>query len=222
MNPHTGPFKAVLFDLDGTLLDTLEDLGASVNRVLQRAGFPVHPIDSYRYFVGEGASMLVERSLPPAHRQPAEVKHFLAEYRAEYERSWAQTTKPYEGIPELLDELVNRGLRLGILSNKPHGMTLKCVEHYLARWHFAVVLGQRDQVARKPDPSGAHEAAGIMQVAPGEVLYVGDTATDMQTARAAGMFALGCTWGFRTEKELQENGAHAIAHHPREIPPLIS
>ena len=212
-----GRFDGVLFDLDGTLLDTLRDLGDAVNRVLARHGHPPHPLSSYNYFVGEGARTLIERSLPPAERDAATVDAVLADYRRDYSRNWNVSTKPYEGIPEALRELRSRGLTLGVLSNKPHPMTVKCIEGYLSDLSFAAVLGQRDEVPKKPDPAGAFEAARLMGVAPDRVLYVGDTGVDMQTARAAGMFALGVTWGFRPEVELRENGASAIIHHPREI-----
>ncbi len=219
MKPH---YRACLFDLDGTLLDTLRDLGESMNRVLQKHGHPIHPIDAYRYFVGEGASQLVARAFPEGHRDEVTVKGGLAEYRAVYEQHWNVHTRPYEGIPELLDALTARGLALGILSNKPHGMTQRCTQGYLARWHFACVLGQRDTVARKPNPAGALEAAELMKVTPAEVLYLGDTSTDMETARAAGMFAVGATWGFRPESELRAHGAHAIVHHPEDVLELIA
>lgn len=216
------PFRAVLFDLDGTLLDTLRDLGEAMNLVLAQRGYPTHPIDAYRYFVGEGAALLVARAFPEAHRDEASTQAGLAEYRAAYERHWNVHTRPYDGIPDLLDALAARGMALGILSNKPHGMTLRCVEGYLARWTFACVLGQRESVARKPDPAGALEAARRMRVAPDAVLYVGDTATDMDTARAAGMFAVGATWGFRPESELRDHGAQAIVHHPRDVLNLLA
>lgn len=218
---QTTAYGACLFDLDGTLLDTLRDLGESMNAVLAARGFPTHPIDAYRYFVGEGASLLVERAFPEDRRDPDSVRAGLAEYRAVYERSWNVHSRPYDGIPALLDALTERKMALGILSNKPHRMTIKCVEGYLAAWPFACVLGQRDDVARKPNPAGAFEAARLMQVAPDKVLYLGDTATDMETARAAGMFAVGATWGFRPESELRDAGAHAIVHHPGEVLALL-
>jgi phosphoglycolate phosphatase len=208
------PFKAVLFDLDGTLLDTLQDLADAVNRVMAKRGHPTHTIEAIRWFIGEGARMLVERALPEAHRSEAEIEAALADYRADYLINWNVATKPYTGIPPLLCELQARGLALGILSNKPHAMTLRCVDGYLKQFPFKAVLGQRDEVAKKPEPDGAHEAAALMGCKPEEILYVGDTAVDMQTSRAAGMFALGATWGFRPESELRENGADAIIHHP--------
>lgn len=210
-------FDGVLFDLDGTLLATLQDLGDAVNRVLAARGWPTHDLEAYRYFVGEGASTLIERALPAAHRDAASVRSALAAYRADYEKHWNVTTRPYDGIVEMLAELRRRGLTLGVLSNKPHAMTVRCIESYFPGVPFPALLGQRDEVAKKPDPAGAYEAARLMGVAPDRVLYVGDTGTDMQTACAAGMFALGVTWGFRPEQELLDNGAQALAHHPRDI-----
>jgi phosphoglycolate phosphatase len=215
-------YRAVLFDLDGTLLDTLDDLGDSINRALVRLGFPTHGRESFRYFVGEGARMLVERALPEDRRDPATAEAALRAYREEYRTGWNIKTRIYDGIPAMLDTLTARGIALGILSNKPHEMTLQCVQGYLDRWSFGVILGQRDHVARKPDPAGALEAATALRVAPADVLYLGDTATDMQTARAAGMFAVGAAWGFRPESELREHGAHAIVHHPDDVLKLIA
>lgn len=214
--------RGVLFDLDGTLLDTLEDIGGSVNRVLARRHLPVHPIAAYRDFVGDGARVLIQRALPEGRRDEATVRDGLTEYREVYARHWNESTRPYDGIPDLLDALSERALKLGILSNKPHDMTRRCVAHYLARWSFAAVLGQREEVARKPDPSGALEAARLMGLHPADILYVGDTATDMETAAAAGMFSVGVTWGFRPEAELRAHGARAVAHHPSEILGLLA
>ncbi len=213
--------RACLFDLDGTLLDTLRDLAESMNSVLQERGVPTHAIEAYRYLIGDGVRMLVTRALPDHARDPATIDAALADYRRAYAAHWNVHTRPYDGIPELLDALVARGIVLGILSNKPHAMTVKCVDGFLAQWPFACVLGQRDDVARKPDPAGALEAAARMCVAPAEVLYLGDTATDMMTARAAGMFAVGATWGFRPESELLAAGAQAIIHRPVEVLSLL-
>ena len=214
-------YRAVLFDLDGTLLDTLDDLGDSINRALIRLDCPTHGREAFRYFVGEGVRMLVERALPAGRRDPATVETMLQFYREEYRKGWNLKTRIYEGIPGMLDDLVARKLTLGVLSNKPQDMTTECVEGYLARWPFAVVFGQREHVARKPDPQGALEAADVMEVKPAEVLYLGDTATDMDTARAAGMFAVGASWGFRPVEDRLAHGAQAIAHHPREVAGLI-
>jgi phosphoglycolate phosphatase len=214
-------FDGVLFDLDGTLLDTLQDLGDSVNRVLAARGWPIFGLEDYRYFVGEGARTLISRALPPGHRDTETINAVLADYREDYQRNWNVATRPYDGIPELLAGLQRRGLVLGILSNKPHAMTVKCVEGYFPGVPFRALLGQREHVPHKPDPAGAFEAAHSMGVAPERVLYVGDTGTDMLTARAAGMFALGVTWGFRPEAELREHGADAVVHRPAGILHLL-
>lgn len=214
-------FDGVLFDLDGTLLDTLRDLANSMNEVLANRGLPGHPVDAYRYFVGDGAATLVSRALPESLRHPDLIAECLAEYRAAYARHWDRTTQPYDGIAEMLDALRGAGATLGVLSNKPHDMTVACVDRFLSRCRFACVLGQRETVARKPDPTGAYEAAHRMQLAPGAILYVGDTPTDMETARAAGMYAAGCTWGFRPESELRAHGAQAIMRHPSAIPAMF-
>lgn len=213
----TRKFDGVLFDLDGTLLDTLQDIGDAMNRALAARGFPVHPIEAYKMFVGDGARRLAERAAPADHRHPDTVTALLAAYREEYRDAWNVATRPYEGIAEMLDALSHRDLRLGILSNKPHRETVKCACHYFPKDRFTVVLGQREHVARKPDPSGALEAAHALGVEPRRILYVGDTATDMETARAAGMFPLGVTWGFRPESELIAHGAQVIIRHPGEL-----
>lgn len=218
----TPRFNAALFDLDGTLLDTLRDLADSMNRVLVQFGHPTHPIESYRYLVGEGVVVLATRALPERHRTEKEIEALLAAYRKDYAENWSVHSRPYDGIPEMLDALSANGVKLGILSNKPHALTVQCVEGYLSAWTFDCVFGQRETVPRKPDPAGAFEAAEVMGVKPSETLYLGDTGTDMHTARAAGMFAVGCTWGFRPESELRDTGANAIIHHPRELLPLLN
>lgn len=213
--------RGVIFDLDGTLLDTLQDLADSVNRVVGKRGFRTHELESFRWLVGEGARVLIERSLPEGQRDEASIDATLADYRIDYAQNWNVSTKAYDGIPEMLTELRRRGLALGVLSNKPHPMTVKCIEGYFPTVSFGAVLGQREDVPRKPDPAGAHEAAKAMGVEAVDVLYVGDTGIDMLTARAAGMQAVGVTWGFRPESELRENGAQTIIHHPRELIQLL-
>lgn len=210
-------FDAVLFDLDGTLLDTLRDIGEACNRVLLARGFPPHPIDAYRYLVGDGARVLLSRALPEGHRDDATIDTCLAEYIAEYARGWNVHTQPYDGIGDLLDALAGRGLKLAVLSNKPHGFTVQCVETFLARWTFQVVRGQTNAFPRKPDPASALDVARDLGTTPGRVCYVGDTGTDMQTAVGAGMFAVGVLWGFRERAELEANGARAIIARPTEL-----
>jgi phosphoglycolate phosphatase len=213
---------AVLFDLDGTLLDTLEDLGDSMNAALQSLGYPAHGMDSYRYFVGDGVEILARRALPDGARlDEAVVRECVTRMRAEYGRRWKDKTRLYDGMAELLDGLVRRGVKSAILSNKPHPAVVEVVEHFFGRWHFDAALGARPGVPIKPDAGAALEVARVMAVAPAAFLYVGDTNTDMATAVAAGMFPVGVLWGFRTEKELRESGAQAVAARPQEILDLL-
>jgi phosphoglycolate phosphatase len=209
--------KAVLFDLDGTLLDTLEDLCDSVNRVLAARGFPTHPLDAYRYYVGDGAATLFRRVLPEDQNGEDMVQRCLRDFREDYGQNWNVKSRPYPGIEPLLDALTDRGVQMTVLSNKPHETTRKCIDGLLPRWRFAPVLGQREGVPKKPDPAGALEITRILDLQPEEFLYLGDTGTDMRTATAAGMFPVGALWGFRTEEELTETGALALLKEPLEL-----
>ena len=191
------PYKAVLFDLDGTLLNTLEDLANAGNSVLAELSFPTHPVDAYRYFVGAGLATLMARILPENQRQPETVAAAMRIFERIYSKTWHDRTAPYTGVPEMLSQLVEAGVQVAILSNKPHDFTLLCVEKMLPQWPFRPIFGQREGVAKKPDPAGALEAAEHLGCTPHEVLYVGDTSIDMHTARAAGMDSVGVLWGFR-------------------------
>lgn len=212
---------AVIFDMDGTLLDTLEDLGGSMNRVLEREGFPPHPVEAYRLFVGDGAATLARRVLPAGARGPALVERVRAAWSEEYDRHWADETRLYPGIAELLDALAARGLPMAVLSNKPHEFTVRMARHFLGRWPLRPVLGAREGVPHKPDPAAALQIARGWGLEPARVLYAGDTNTDMQTARGAGMFAVGVLWGFRSREEIAAAGAQALASTPGDILPLI-
>jgi phosphoglycolate phosphatase len=214
--------NAVLFDLDGTLLDTLEDLGDSMNAVLRSLGFPAHPISSYRYFVGDGVMNLVRRALPAtAAADESAVQRAATRMREEYATRWAAKTRPYDGVLALLDQLFARGVRTAILSNKPHAAALDVVGHFFPNAHFDAVLGARPGVPIKPDAGAALEVSKTLAVPPQSFLYLGDTNTDMLTARAAGMFAVGALWGFRTEEELRASGAEALVAHPHEVLDLL-
>ncbi|UJS16454.1 MAG: HAD family hydrolase [Candidatus Jettenia sp.] len=214
-------FKAVLFDLDGTLLDTLEDLSNATNHVLARNGFPTHTLDIYRYFVGDGAAMLMNRALPEDKRNDDIIRVCVQAFREEYGRNWNRKTKPYDGVAEMLDALTAHGLKMAILSNKPDDFTKLCVAEFLQDWAFDIVLGQRNSFPLKPNPASAREIAKCLNVHPSEFIYLGDTAIDMKTAVAAGMFPVGALWGFRTEKELLENGAQMLIKKPQEILDLL-
>ena len=211
-------FRAVLFDLDGTLLDTLQDLAEAMNSVLRRSGFATHPLQAYKYFVGDGMETLVRRALPETHgNDEATVSACLAAMKEEYRRRWMEQTRPYPGIPELLDELAARQIQLSVLSNKPDEFTRMMVKKLLPRWQFAWVFGERPGVPRKPDPFSALEIAERSLVASEAFVYLGDTATDMITANAAGMYAVGVTWGFRPAEELTANGAKTLISSPADL-----
>lgn len=215
-------YKAVLFDLDGTLLDTLDDLAMAGNRMLAARALPVHPVDAYRYFVGDGIRILIERILPVESRHPEMIDTAVTAFQEEYAKNWDDHSAPYPGIDRMLDRLTADGLRLSILSNKPDAFTRLCVQRLLPRWTFDPLLGQRQGMPKKPDPAAALEIAGLLGLTPAEILYVGDTAVDMQTARAAGMDAIGVLWGFRAAEELQDAGAHHLIASPEELLPLLS
>ena len=209
---------AVIFDLDGTLLDTLADLAASMNAALAEQGLPTHPLNAFRYFVGDGVVMFARRALGEQHAaDPDIVELTLALQRGHYAGCWADRTRAYDGVDELLDGLAARGVAMAVLSNKPHDFTVKCVESLLPRERFACVEGVRDGRPCKPDPAGALEIAERLKVAPADALYVGDTNTDMQTAVAAGMTPVGALWGFRDAEELTQSGAVYLADHPTDV-----
>ncbi len=213
-----GPrFQAVLFDLDGTLLDTIDDIRDSMNLVLQHMGHAGHPREAYKYFVGNGMEVLASKALPPETRNQSTIARCVTLMRQEYGRRWHQRTRPYGGIMELLAKLRDLGMRLAVLSNKPHDLTLAAVEHFFPGHPFTIVQGAKDDIPRKPDPTGALLVAKVLAVDPPATLYLGDTSIDMQTARAAAMYPVGAAWGFRTREELQASGAAVIIGHPLEL-----
>jgi phosphoglycolate phosphatase len=213
--------QAAIFDLDGTLLDTLADIGDSVNMMLAEYGFDGHTMDDYRRFIGSGIHMLVTRALPLAGRSDVMVRQCVKRAREIYWDNWNRKTLPYDGIIDLLDALKAIGLPLAVLSNKPHDFTVRYVEAYFQRSDFALVMGQSDDFPAKPDPASAIYIARQLGLPPSAILFVGDSAVDMQTANAAGMVAVGAGWGFRGPKELTENGCQALVRHPKEILQLL-
>jgi len=214
-------YKAVIFDLDGTLLDTLKDLALSMNRTLEALGLPQHPLDAYRYFVGEGATILVTRALPESMRSPEKIEEARELFFRDYARHWMDNTGPYPGIPELIEALAGRDLALGVLSNKPHDFTVACVERFLEPERFRAVWGERRGIPRKPDPAGALAMAEQLGASPEECIYVGDTAIDMKTATGAGMFPVGVLWGFRDEAELKDSGAKELISEADQLLDLL-
>ncbi len=207
-------YKAVLFDLDGTLTDTLVDIADAMNRALRLHGLPEWPVEAYRYLVGNGAKVLSERCVRERQELSAAVRQT---YQAYYETHNLVQTKPYEGVPEMLQALVDRGIRLAVFSNKPDADTKAVVRHFFPEIPFAAVRGQVEGVPVKPDPTGALAVADEMGLAPGDFLYLGDTAVDMECALAAGMHPVGALWGFRTEEELRQSGAEHLARQPGDL-----
>ncbi|WNG40723.1 HAD family hydrolase [Archangium violaceum] len=207
--------RAALFDLDGTLLDSLHDIGAAMNHALASQGLPVHPLAAYRHFVGEGVQVLVSRAVP-ADRAELQAP-VLAAYRAFYAEHMQDHTRPFPGIPALLARLADEGVKLAVLSNKPDASTRRLVADLLPDVRFGAVYGERSGVPRKPDPTAALSIAAELGVGPGDCAFIGDTGVDMETARAAGMYGVGVTWGFRGEEELQTHGARVLARTADEL-----
>jgi phosphoglycolate phosphatase len=209
--------KAVLFDLDGTLLDTLQDIADSCNAALARHNFPAHDVHGYRHFIGDGVQVLISRTVPGNRHDAETLASVTAAYREEYERRWNATTAPYPGIAELLDELTRRRIPMAVLSNKPDEFTRRCVTELLPCWKFSIVLGASGAFPPKPDPASALHIAGALKLSPEQFAYLGDTSTDMKTSVAAGMIPVGVLWGFRTAEELKASGARYLIAHPREF-----
>lgn len=209
--------KAFIFDLDGTLIDSLEDIADAVNLMLAERGYPQQPLKVFPRYIGEGVQKLVERALPHDALSKAKVDECVADYQRHYGVTWDHKTKPYEGMVGVLQELRELGYAIGVLSNKPHSFTVKCCDHFFPGGTFDAVLGARDAVPRKPDPAGALEIAKKFGVLPEECFYIGDSGIDMQTARNAGMSGIGVLWGFRDERELREHRARFIVSKPEDL-----
>jgi phosphoglycolate phosphatase len=214
-------FKAVLFDLDGTLLDTLQDIADSTNQALCQLGFPQHELESYRYFIGDGREALAMRALPEQHRDKAMVSQTVARINEEYSRRWADYTHPYQGIPDLLDDLTARNIKMAVLSNKAHQLTEMMVSRMLAPWHFDCVVGASPALPNKPEPTAALQIAQRLNIQPAEFIYLGDSDVDMRTATRAGMYPVGALWGFRSLDELITSGARQVIEHPPDLLRLL-
>ena len=214
--------QAVIFDLDGTLLDTLEDIADSTNSILAQRNFPLHDLAAYRRYVGDGLGMLVERALPEGKRTATTIDECVQAFRDEYAVNWNNKTKPYSGVVEMLDALTARHLKLAVLSNKPDDFTKRCVREYLSPWPFDIVRGSNSTTPPKPDPTGAQQIAAHLKIKPSDTLFLGDSGVDMKTAISAGMFPVGALWGFKPKNELEHNGAQAFITHPKELLTLLT
>lgn len=209
--------KLVIFDLDGTLLNSLQDLAASTNYALRRHGYPTHELSAFRYFVGNGINKLLERALPEVERTEENMLKIREDFVAYYAEHKADFTAPYDGICELLKGLKRRGMLLAVASNKYHSATRELIQEYFGEGLFDFVYGQREGVPVKPDPAIVFDIMKEAGVSKNEILYVGDSGVDMQTAVNSGVASIGVTWGFRDREELLANGAQHIADEPCEI-----
>ena len=209
--------KAFIFDLDGTLIDSLEDIAASINCMLEARDYPPCGVELFRQMVGDGMDKLVERALPPEVRSAELIATCVEEYRANYDRLWRNQTAPYPGIVAALAELRRQGMKLGVISNKAHRFTVPMTEHFFGKECFDHILGQRPEVPRKPDPAGAHEMAAFLGLETAELAYVGDSGIDMAFAKSSGMLGIGVRWGFRSEQELREHGADVLISRAEEL-----
>lgn len=211
-------FEGVIFDLDGTLVNSLDDIADSMNAVLLNNHFPAHHNKDYKLFIGNGLRNLVRTVLPEAYKTDEElVSKCLASMIEIYNANCLNKTKPYAGITELLDQLTSRGMRLAILSNKNDALTKKIVQALLPHWNFEYVAGLTTEALKKPNPAEALRISLAMGISPGKMLYAGDSGTDMQTANNAGMYAVGVLWGFRSKEELLANGAKVVAEYPEDL-----
>lgn len=214
--------KAVVFDLDGTLIDSLHDLGNAVNKTLADYGYPQHDIKEYKNYIGSGTEVMVTKALPEDKRDQKTIKICLERFNEIYEVEYNLKTTLYKGIPELLDNLAQNKKKLSILTNKPYKFTEKYVEAHLSGWNFEIVIGQMDGIPRKPDPTGAKKIIEVLDVEPSKIVYLGDTSVDMMTAVNAGMYPVGVLWGFRDKNELLSSGAESIIENPLELIDLIN
>ena len=209
-------YKVAIFDLDGTLLDTLKDLADACNFALRSYGFPEHQIEEYKYFLGNGAYKLIERALPIGKKDGETVDKVLTEFKKYYEKHKSDFTKPYDGIEDLLIALKEAGIKTAVVSNKPHEFAVEIVERYFAK-SFDIVFGKREGYLAKPDPTTVIETLNHFKCKKEEAVYIGDSDVDMFTGKNAGLFSIGVAWGFRGARELSAAGANKIVYTSEEL-----
>ena len=210
------PHLSVIFDLDGTLLDTLVDLAETCNEVLAMHHFPTHSTPAYKKFVGDGLQNLFQK-IAPAGTNDIVLHQCCTLFNERYAGNWKRNSCPYNGINAMLSALKKHGILLAVLSNKPHKFTKLFVDEFFPQELFAIVYGQREGFAKKPDPTVALEIAAYLGNRPQDTVFVGDSGVDMMTGKAAGMIAAGVAWGFRSVQELTDNNADVIVHNPLEL-----
>ncbi len=214
--------KLVLFDLDGTLINSIDDLADSANYALEKCGLPLHTVEEYKYIVGDGVDTKILRCLPPEKRENKELfQKVKSIYMPYYSAHSQDKTRPYPEIEALLSRCNEKGVLVAVVSNKPHTIATKVVEHYFPKIHFVATIGQNDETPKKPDPTGVKRVLNQTGVSPADALYVGDTCVDIQTAKNSGLPSCGVLWGFRTKEELIENKADFIATDVQELSKII-
>ena len=213
--------KLAVFDMDGTICDTIDDLAAATNYTLSVLGYPLHTTDEYKYFVGDGISKLLERALPVDHSSQEEVKKAREIFLSYYKVHFADKTVAYDGIIPLLKALKMAGIHTAVCTNKAHEMA-KVIENKLFYGFFDTVVGQSDEYPLKPDPTSLFNIINTLGVKPEETMFIGDSGIDMQTAKNSKATSIGVTWGFRTAEELNINGAEHLAHTPSDILNIIN
>ena len=206
-----------IFDLDGTLLNTIADLASASNYALEQCGFPAHSPEAYPYFVGNGVKKLLERILPEDARTPDNAVRMMQFFREYYGEHLCDSTRPYDGIPRLLERLHEEGFGLAVASNKYQAAVETLISHFFPNVEWAAIEGQKEGVPVKPDPSIVFGILAKYPTPKSEVIYVGDSGVDMTTASRAGVTSIGVTWGFRPLRELRENYADNIANTPADV-----
>ncbi|WP_312641902.1 HAD family hydrolase [Hydrogenoanaerobacterium sp.] len=209
--------KLMIFDLDGTLLDTIHDLAAATNWVLERHGYPTHPTKAYHYFVGDGVLMLITRALPEEARIPEIIAQLKTEQVAYYNEHMLDSTKPFAGISEVLEELQNKGYALAVVTNKPNEPAQQLVKDFFPKINFMQVFGQRDGIPHKPDPTCVNMVIEQSGFSKDETLYFGDSDVDMLVAKNADVRGIGVLWGYRTKEELEKAGAYTVIDKVEDI-----
>lgn len=209
--------NGVIFDLDGTLVNSIEDIADSMNFVLEEKGFPTHDYTTYKTFVGQGLKSLVEKALTSTNLTDSTSSICFERMIEVYRENCVKKTQLYPGISDLLSALAEKGIKLAIFSNKANELTQKVVKELLSEWKFEMVIGAGGEIPRKPNPKGALIISEHMGIPPLHLMYIGDSGIDMQTAENSGMSAVGALWGFRDMEELLENGAQTLLEHPLDL-----
>lgn len=211
--------EGVIFDLDGTLVHTIEDLGDAANTLFRRHGYPEHTTEDFIQWIGSGAAKFIEQGVGSVIDKD-HLQDYVTEFKEIYGANLTIKTRIYDGVVEMLNELSKQDIKISILSNKPHQLTCGVVENLLSDWDFDPVFGQRDEVPRKPDPAAALEIARMINISPEKILFVGDSEGDIKTGEAAGMIPVGVSWGYGKMGLAMQNG-HSIIDHPEELLKLL-